>query len=120
MYCYLHTVAAQEGPGRVIAYPGQDVELLCNVTGSGVAAWKINGLTYLLNDLFAGQRVGHSIIGNNIIVKDIINNDFRSGSRYVCVIPQPPPRPNIESDPAILIVNYVSSHGEYTHTLLCS
>ena len=28
----IFTVAAQEGPGIVIAHPGQDVELLCNVT----------------------------------------------------------------------------------------
>ena len=31
-YTNFHTVTAQEGPGIVIAHPGQDVELLCTVT----------------------------------------------------------------------------------------
>ena len=37
---YVLSVTAQEGP--VIAYPGQDVELLCTVTPSDgeVAAWE--------------------------------------------------------------------------------
>jgi len=33
-YVLLYTVAnAQKGPGIVIVHPGQDVELLCNITG---------------------------------------------------------------------------------------
>ena len=39
------TVAAQEGPGIVIANPGQDVELLCNVTENSTTlteGWLVN------------------------------------------------------------------------------
>ena len=108
MLCaYFHIVAAQEGPGIVIAHPGQDVELLCTVTG-GVASWRVNNTVYTLNQLFTGQLAGHNITGNNIIVEDIMMNDDRNGSVYICFIPQMSPTPDIVSDPTIL---YVA--GEY-------
>ena len=107
----IFTVAAQEGPGIVIAHPGQDVELLCTVTG-GVPSWRINNVTYTLSQLFNGQLARHNINGNNIIVEDIMMNDDRNGSIYICVIQQIPPIPDIESDPTILYVV-----GEYGDTV---
>ena len=108
IYFYFHTVAtAQEGPGIVIAHPGQDVELLCNVTGA-VTNWRVNGVSYTLSQLFTGQLAGHNITGSNIIVEDIMMNDDRNGSVYICIIPQTPPTPDIEGDPTTL---YVA--GEY-------
>ena len=91
------TVAAQEGPGIVIARPGQDVELLCTVTvtdsGSQTAAWLINNKgPYRVNSLRGGSLAGHrgeqetDPDSNNIIVKNITMNDERNGSDYRCVI----------------------------------
>ena len=65
-------------------------------------------MTYTHNQLFNGQLAGHSSTGNNIIVEDIMMNDDRNGSIYICVIPQIPPTPDNVSDPTIL---YVA--GEY-------
>ena len=73
-----------------------------------VPAWIVNGLSYTLSDLFTGQLVGHNSSGINIIVEDIMMNDDRNGSVYICIIPQAPPTPDIESDPTTL---YVA--GEY-------
>ena len=102
----LHIVTAQEGPGLVIAYPGQDVELLCTVTGFGVAQWRVNGTSYTFNELLMGQLAGHNITLNadNIIVEDIMMNDSRNGSMYVCFIPGARGAPDNNSDPTILLV----------------
>ena len=84
---------------------------MCNVTG-GVASWRVNNTVnntvYTLNQLFTGQLAGHNSTGSNIIVEDIMMNDDRNGSVYICFIPQMSPIPDIESDPTIL---YVA--GEY-------
>ena len=117
-YMYFHTVAAQEGPGIVIAHPGQDVELLCNVTG-GVVSWRVNNTVnnntlYTLNQLFNGTLAGYNSTGNNIIVEDIMMNDDRNGSVYICVIPQSE-LSDIESDPTTL---YVA--GEYIYVRMYS
>ena len=96
-------VAAQEDPGIVIAHPGQDVELLCNLTGT-VPSWSVNNTTYRLSQLFAGGLTGHNITGSNIIIEAIMMNDDRNGSVYFCIISQAPPTPDIESDPTILYV----------------
>lgn len=82
---FLFAVAAQKGPGIVIVHPGEDVELLCDLTtGTG---WIVNnmGLPYGLNALFNGQLAGHSSKGKNIIVENITMNDDRNGSMYRCV-----------------------------------
>ena len=99
-------VAAQEGPGIVIAYPGQDVELLCTVTGIGAAQWRVNGTSYTFNELLMGQLAGPNITLNadNIIVEDIMMNDSRNGSMYVCFIPGARGAPDNNSDPTILLV----------------
>ena len=112
---YLHTVSAQEGPGTVIARPGQDVELLCNITGSGAPLWRINGILYSSNQLFTGQLGGHnvSLIDGNIIVENVMINDDRNGSVYICLrSSETIGAPNIESNPFTIIVA-----GEwYLHT----
>ena len=110
------TVAAQQGPGIVIAHPGQDSELLCNVTPSGgqAAAWIINNVAYSLQQLYNGILTGYSTNGNNLIIENIMMNDDRNGTVYICVtvsstVSQPTFTDIIdESDPTIL---YVA--GEY-------
>ena len=64
--------------------------------------------SYTINELFTGQLAGHNITGSSIVVEDIMMNDDRNGSIYICVIPQIPPTPDIFSDPTIL---YIA--GEY-------
>ena len=89
--CFVNFSAAR-GPGIVIAHPGQDVELLCNVTvtsGSQTpVAWLVNqrGL-YGVNALHNGLLEGHSadISNNNLIVQNIAVNDVRNNSVYRCV-----------------------------------
>ena len=61
-------------------------------------------MTHRLNDILNGEPPGHSTTGNNIIVQDIVMDDDRNGSIYVCVIPQVPPTPDITSDPTVLYV----------------
>ena len=120
---YFYTVAAQEGPGIVIAHPGQDVELLCTVTvtsGNQVAGWLVNSMgPYRISALRSGILARHNTTlgSNNLIVENIVMNDDRNGSDYRCVIV--PPQgilPGIiidESDPTIL---YVA--GEYQYRRL--
>ena len=88
---------------------------MCRVTG-GVSQWSINGDIYTPNDLLSGVLTGHNITGNNnIVVEDIVMNDPRNGSIYICFIPQGVGMPDIESDPTTL---YVS--GECTgYNLIC-
>ena len=119
------TVAAQEGPGIVIAHLGQDVELLCTVTetsGNLAVAWLVNNMgLYRINDLRNGILAGHSatLDSNNLIVENIMMNDTRNGIDYRCVIV---PAQGIitfadiidESDPTILYVSGESLHGSYT------
>ena len=44
-YCY-RIVAAQQHSSKVMAHPGQDFELSCDVTpsGNGSVTWVINGM----------------------------------------------------------------------------
>jgi len=81
---FIFAVTAQEGPGTVIVYPGQDVELLCNVTGG--TAWLVNTVPYGINALLNGILPGYSSNGMNIIVENVMMNDSRNGSNYRCVV----------------------------------
>ena len=125
MNCISYTVATQEGPGIVLAHPGQDVELLCTVTvtaGNQAAAWLVNnvgpyGISALRNGILPGYTT--TLDGNNLIVENIMMNDVRNGSNYKCVII--PDRSMVtfadiidESDPTIL---YVA--GEYLYRRSC-
>ena len=85
---------------------------MCTLTG-GVPSWIVNSVAYTLRDLFDGELAGHNINGINIIVEDIMMNDDRNGSVYICLIPQILPTPDIVSDPTIL---YVA--GEYGDTIV--
>ena len=87
--CIYYVAAAQEGPGIVIAHPGQDVELLCSVTvtdSGSQAAWLINNNMgpYRVNAIRAGLLAGYAatLISNNLIVLNIMMNDDRNGSNY--------------------------------------
>ena len=106
--CY--TVAAQEGPGIVIAHPGQDVELLCTVTRNSTSqttGWLVNKTGYSISAIRNGVLTGHTATFDNLIVENIIMNDVRNGSEYKCVIAQGMVIfANIiaESDPTILYV----------------
>ena len=117
--CILYfTVTAQQGPGIVIAHPGQDVELLCTVTPSDgqTAAWIIDdGVIHTVQQLHNGILTGYSTTdGNNLIIENIMMNDDRNGTVYSCgtvssTVSQPTFADIIdESDPTIL---YVA--GEY-------
>ena len=122
MYCQLifFTVIAQEGPGIVIAHPGQNVELLCTLdpSGSEIAAWIINHVVYTVQRLHNGLLTGYSLTGNNVVVENIIMNDDRNDTEYICVTVlstiSNPTTSDIEdeSDPTIL---YVA--GEYQYTV---
>ena len=111
------TVTAQQGPGIVIAHPGQDFELLCTVTPSGgqTAAWLINNeLPYTVDQLHNGILTGYSLNKNNLIIENIMMNDDRNDTEYSCVtVPSTVSQPTVldiidESDATIL---YVA--GEY-------
>ena len=117
--------AAQKGPGIVIAYPGQDVELLCTVTRtstSQTAGWLVNNMgPYRINAIRNGILIGHTGTwdNSNLIVENIMMNDGRNDSVYSCVVI---PAGGIvtfgdiidESDPFFLYIP-----GTYVHTYVC-
>ena len=86
--CY--TVTAQEGPGIVIAHPGQDVELLCNVTSTSQGTgWLVNNMgPYRISAIRSGILTGYTatLDSSNLIVENIMMNDVRNGSEHRCVI----------------------------------
>ena len=95
--CFI--VTAQEGPGIVIAHPGQDVELLCTVTEDSqdlTEAWIVNnGGPYKIISIYGDTLTGYNanIDGGNLIVENIMMNDNRNGSEYECVIAHLPADP---------------------------
>ena len=105
--------AAHEGPGVVIAHPGQDVELLCTVTPLEIrtAAWVVNNNgPYTVQLLHNGILPEYSSNGYNLLLKDIKMNDDRNDTEYNCVtIPSTVSNPTLldivaESDPIVLYV----------------
>ena len=101
----LLTVTAQEDPGIVIARPGQDVELMCDVAaGVGSTLWQINGTLYALTQLFSGAVSTYNISGRNLVIEDIMMNDVRNGSKYQCVLLRDPPDPSIMGNISSLYV----------------
>ena len=95
LYNYNYTVAAAqpEGPGIVIAHPGQDVELLCAVTEDSqdlVEAWQITEEgVYKISALYGGKVTGYGVPSSdssNLIVENITMHDVRNGSEYICLI----------------------------------
>ena len=109
-------LTAPQGPGIVIAHPGQGIELLCNITPSDgqTAAWIIDHIVYTVQQLHNDILTGYSTNGNNLIIENIMMNDDRNDTEYICVtvsstVSQPTVADIIdESDTTIL---YVA--GEY-------
>ena len=66
LLCSTCTVAAQEGPGMVIAHPGKDVELLCTVTVTSnrtTTGWLVNNMgPYRVNAIRGGLLTGYTAI----------------------------------------------------------
>ena len=118
----LFSVTAQEGPGIVIVHPGHNVELLCGVTRSDPStqwiAWLIddNG-PYNTQRLRNGYLDGYSgtFGSNNLIVEDIIMNDARNNSDFVCVVVLRNDTMTILSR-SDLITLYIAGECKYTYT----
>ena len=124
------TVAAQEGPGIVIAHPGQDVELLCTVTEDSqdlTEAWIVNETygPYTINSVLHGTQPGYNVNSdNNLIVENITMNDRRNGSEYECVIVPVPLDDGIPPDISKIKEKSNSTFlyvaGEYSSIVTCS
>ena len=94
-YCYFIVAA----PSIVITHPGQDVELLCDVTpsGNGSVAWIINGipphqLSAIRNGIVHGYT--NDLDSNNLTITSIMMDDGRNDTEYQCVIAIPGATPN--------------------------
>ena len=93
---------------------------MCNVTPSDsqTAAWLIDHAVYTVQQLHNGILTGYSTNGNNLIIENIMMNDDRNTTEYICVTVQSTENNPIaadiidESDPTIL---YVA--GEYKYIL---
>ena len=116
----LFTVDAQEGPGIVIAHPGQNVTLLCNVTENSVdltEGWLVNNVgPYTITALHSGVLTGHSatLDSSNLIVENIMMNDDRNGSDYRCVIIMI--STGTIQEESNLTILYVAGEYWYTHS----
>ena len=118
---FVLTVAAQQDSNKVIAHPGKDVVLMCDVTPSGsqTAAWLIdNGQIHTLQQLRNGILTGYSSRGNNLIIENIKMNDDRNNTEYICVTVSStvsnPTLSDIEDESAPTILYVV---GEYQYAL---
>jgi len=79
------------------------------------ARWRINHILYGINALLGGQVPGYSANrdNNNLIVENIMMNDGRNGTEYMCVLFNNMGTRLNESDPIILYVV-----GEYQYTVV--
>ena len=94
----MHIGTIIEGPSNVTYLPGLTplpIELTCNVTG--VAAWRVNGTSYILADLTNGELPGHSRTRTNILVNSPVNN-----TEYICI--SATNDGETTSDPAYIII----------------
>ena len=87
-YCYF-IVAAQNHYSIIIAHPGQDVELLCDVTpsGNGSVAWVINHMVpYELPAIRGGTVLGYTsnLGSNNLLITNVMMDDDRNDTASVC------------------------------------
>ena len=96
--------------------------LLCNVALSEyqTAAWLINnGKVYTVQSLHNGILTGYSSNGNNLIIENIMMNDHRNDTEYICVtVSSRVSNPTVtdivdESDPTVL---YVAGEFIYVNT----
>ena len=107
MFLYL-AVAAQEGPGIVIAHPGQDVELLCALgipsNNTLTLGWIINHIFYGVAALNGGILPGYSADDlNTLMIRNIVMNDHRNDTEHQCVIRHGMTTLNA-SDPTLLLI----------------
>ena len=83
-------VDAQDRSTTVIAYPGQDVELMCTVHAdysNQTTAWLLNHVgPYVPMQLQDGLVTGYSSNGSNLIIENIMMNDDRNNTEYHCVV----------------------------------
>ena len=123
----IFTVTAQEGPGIVIAHPGQDIELLCTVTVTSTnerVAWLVNNMgPYRINALRNGILAGYiaPLGSNNLIVENIMMNDDRNDTEHQCVIVlQDALTIERESDQTLLFVAGEYHYRVHYHIYVCS
>ena len=75
----------------VIAYPGQDVELLCTIPSADnepqSTKWRINDqLNITIEVLRNGRLPGYNAtMDGTLIIQNITMNDIRNGSDYNCI-----------------------------------
>ena len=86
---------------------------MCDVTPleDEIAAWIINnGVIYTVQRLHNGILTGYSTNGNNLVIENIMMNDVRNNTEYICVtVPSTVSNPTIadtldQSDSTILYV----------------
>ena len=83
-FCY-YIVAAN----RVIAHPGQDVELICQTPENMMIGWLVDSMgPFKVDSLHDGILDGYSASThtNSIIILNIMMNDSRNGTKYRCGI----------------------------------
>ena len=96
---------------------------MCAVTPSDgqTAAWIINnGVLYTVQFLHNGILTGYSTNGNNLIIENIMMNDDRNDTEYICVTVLSTVNPTVadiidESDPTIL---YVAGEYQYKYSYI--
>ena len=118
---YYYTVATQE---EIIAHPGQDVELPCNLGettgGRQIIGWLVYNMgPYGVSSLRGGILTGYSAHADStsIIIENIMMNDSRNGTEHQCVKMSFNMMIQDYSDTIFLL--YVA--GEYQHIILdCS
>ena len=101
-----------EGPSNVTYLPGLTqlpIELTCNVTGFPL--WRINNVTYALNQLMQGDLPGHNISGSNVLINNPVNS-----TEYVCISSFS--NQSISSDPAYTIIG-ANTQDTYSIGDLC-
>ena len=88
-------------PTTVILFPGEpSAQFLCQVNPSLLTvSWEVNGMRYVLDQIFGGELPGHNVSGSNLTVSSPMN-----GTKYVCLIPATPPARPILSDPGFLYI----------------
>ena len=100
---YYYIVAAN----IVIAHPGQEVELICNLSQTMDIGWTIDhSVSYGVSSLHNGIMDGYSadIQTNSLIILNITMNDSRNGTEYQCGITDGGPVLQQESDVITLYV----------------
>ena len=100
---YYYIVAAN----IVIAHPGQEVELICNLSQTSNIGWTIDHeIPYGVSSLHNGILDGYSadIQTNNLIILNITINDSRNETKYQCGITMGPVFQQQESDVITLYV----------------